>query len=358
MSVTCFSYICPVKLYYYMHHRYFPFRLVTLALLILSACQKPVATTTAETPLTTMAFGSCNREDLPQPLWEPIVQNKPQVWVWLGDNMYGDSDTMAVLQRKYNMVLQEPGYQQLQKQAEVIGVWDDHDYGKNDAGKEYKMKAESAQLFWDFIGEPAGSPRRKQEGIYSAHTYGPMGKQVKVILLDSRYHRDSLARINRVYQVNHTGDILGEEQWRWLEQELRNSKADINIIGNGIQVLPEEQVYEKWANFPAARKRLLGLIAASGARGVILLSGDRHIAEISRTSLPGMSYPLYEITSSGLTHVYSGPAIEPNKYRVGNLIKQLNFGVLNFNWGEKSVEVEMLIKGEDDKMLLKETVRY
>ncbi|MFD2513062.1 alkaline phosphatase D family protein [Pontibacter locisalis] len=329
-------------------------------MLLFTACQKPGTTSpvASSEPLHTVAFGSCNREDLPQLLWAAINQSNPDVWVWLGDNIYGDSDTMAVLQRKYNMVLQEPGYQQLQANAKVIGVWDDHDYGKNDAGKEYEMKEESAQLFWDFIGEPANSPRRQQEGVYSSHTFGPDEKQVKVILLDSRYHRDSLARINKVYQVNRTGDILGEEQWEWLEKELKNSKAEINIIGNGIQILPQEQVFEKWDNFPAARKRLLNLIASSGAKGVILLSGDRHIAEISKTTVSGMSYPLYEVTSSGLTHVYSGSNVEPNKYRVGVLIKQVNFGVLNFDWSNNTVKVDMLIKGEGGEVLLKETVSY
>ncbi|WP_299826422.1 alkaline phosphatase D family protein [uncultured Pontibacter sp.] len=340
-----------------MRTNYTPLQLLAFLLLILGGCQKPAATQT-QTPITTLAFGSCNREDLPQPLWEPINQNKPQVWVWLGDNIYGDSYDMNVLRQKYDKVKAEPGYQQLMATSDIIGVWDDHDYGLNDGGKEFTMRKESAQVFWDFIGEPAQSPRRTQEGVYSSHTYGPKGKQVKVILLDSRYHRDSLARINREYQINRTGDILGEEQWRWLEQELKHSKAAINIIGNGIQVLPEEQVFEKWANFPAARKRLLDMVAASNAKGVILLSGDRHIAEISKTDLPGMSYPLYEITSSGLTHVYSGAAKEPNQYRVGELIKKLNFGVLNFNWNKEQVAVEMLIKGENDTILLKETVVY
>ncbi|WP_439881129.1 alkaline phosphatase D family protein [Pontibacter sp. MBLB2868] len=329
-------------------------------LLVLNACQQPatVSTSNAQEPITKLAFGSCNRQDLPQPLWSVINNNDPDVWVWLGDNIYGDSDTMAVLQRKYNMVLQEPGYKELQADTKIIGVWDDHDYGKNDAGKEFKMKEESEKLFWDFIGEPANSPRRQQEGVYSAHTYGPEGKQVKVILLDSRYNRDSLERINGVYQVNATGDMLGEEQWQWLEKQLRESKAAINIIGNGIQVLPEEQVYEKWGNFPKSRERLLKLIADSGAKGVMLLSGDRHIAEISKTNLPGMSYPLYEITSSGLTHVYRGDSIEPNKYRVGNLVKQLNFGLLYFNWGKENTQVRMVIKGEGDKTLLEKTVTY
>jgi alkaline phosphatase D len=340
---------------------YLPQNLLFCFLLSLAACRQPVATTSGvitSAPIQTLAFGSCNRQDLPQPLWPVINKNNPDVWVWLGDNIYGDSDTMAVLRRKYEMVLQEEEYKRLQNQTKIIGVWDDHDYGKNDGGKEYKMKQESAQLFWDFIGEPANSSRRKQAGVYSAHTFGPKKKQVKVILLDSRYHRDALERINGVYQVNQKGDILGEEQWQWLQKELSTSKAAINIIGNGIQVLPQEQVYEKWDNFPASRQRLLNLIAASGAKGVILLSGDRHIAEISKTQLPGMSHPLYEVTSSGLTHVYSGDKTEPNKYRVGDLVKQINFGLFQFEWDKKSVKVEMMVKGSDDKVLLKEVVTY
>ncbi len=341
-----------------MPSKYTFFRYLTFLLLILSACQKPQSISETKEPLTSIAFGSCNREDLPQVLWPSITQNNPQVWVWLGDNVYGDTYDMSVLKKKYDSVKAQPGYKQLMASTKVIGIWDDHDYGLNDGGKEYSMKQESAQLFWDFIGEPANSPRRKQQGVYNAHTYGPKGKQVKVILLDSRYHRDELKRVNMVYQVNETGDMLGEEQWKWLEQELRNSKAEINIIGNGIQILPEEQIYEKWSNFPASRQRLLKLIADSGAKGVILLSGDRHIAEISKTELPGMNYPLYEVTSSGLTHVYSGTNIEPNKYRVGKLVKQLNFGLMHFNWSGNSVKVEMLVKGEDNNTLLKQTVLY
>lgn len=329
-------------------------------LLLLNACQKPAATTVApDGTITTLAFGSCNRQDLPQPLWNSVLQHKPQVWVWLGDNVYGDTDDMNVLQQKYTMVQQQPEYKQLAASAKVIGTWDDHDYGKNDAGKEYKMKQESAQLFWDFIGEPADSPRRQQNGVYSVHDFGPVGRRVKVIMLDSRYNRDSLQRVDKVYLRNETGDVLGEEQWQWLEQELRNSTARVNIIANGIQVLPEEHAYEKWANFPASRQRLLNLIASSGAKGVILLSGDRHIAEISKVNVPGMAYPLYEVTSSGLTHTWSkGYAAESNRHRVGGMIAELNYGLFNFDWSRQPVRVEMQVKGQQDTTFLREVAIY
>jgi alkaline phosphatase D len=62
----------------------------------------------------------------------------------------------------------------------VIGTWDDHDFGLNDAGKELEGKQTSQKLMLDFLDEPLDSPRRRQEGVYTSYTYGPAGKQIKV----------------------------------------------------------------------------------------------------------------------------------------------------------------------------------
>jgi alkaline phosphatase D len=336
-----------------------------LLLLLSLACQRPAdgGKSRKEAPLSTIAFGSCNRQNLPQPLWTEILSQRPQLWVWLGDNIYGDSEDMAVLEEKYQQQKQQPAYARLAETTRVIGVWDDHDYGVNDGGKEYPKRVESQRLFWDFIGEPSNSPRRQQQGVYSAHTFGPAGKQVKVILLDSRYHRDSLhqAVLNGVKTnlPNETGDLLGEEQWQWLERELRNSPAQLHLIGNGIQVLPEDHRFEKWANFPTSRQRLLDLIASTQAKGVILLSGDRHIAEVSRMQHPGIPYPLFEITSSGLTHTQKAPATpEVNRHRVGEVVFQLHYGLLSIDWNGSQPQVQVKIKGEGDATFLEQFITF
>lgn len=342
-------------------------RQALLALLLLPfACHRPETgggKFRSEAPLTTVAFGSCNRQDLPQPLWSDILQQRPQVWVWLGDNIYGDSEDMTVLAQKYQQLQEQPGYASLAGNSRLIGVWDDHDFGLNDGGKEFPKREESQQLFWDFIGEPVGSPRRQQRGVYSSHTFGPAGKKVKVILLDGRYHRDSLHQVVRdgvtVNLPNQTGDILGEEQWAWLEQELRDSPAQLHLIGSGIQVLPEDHRFEKWANFPRARHRLLNLIAATRAKGVILLSGDRHIAEVSRINHPGIPYPLFEVTSSGLTHTWKPPIVpEVNRHRVGEMVARLNYGLLSIDWRGSEPRVRVQIKGEKDATYLDQPIRF
>ncbi|WP_192822467.1 alkaline phosphatase D family protein [Rufibacter sp. LB8] len=337
-----------------------------LLLLLLTACTStdtarletlPLASASA--PLSVIALGSCNSQDRKQPLWEEILKNNPQLWIWLGDNIYGDTEDMALLKVKYEKQRQQPGYQKLLATVPVVGIWDDHDYGQNNAGKEYAHKAESQQLFWDFVDEPANSPRRKQEGVYSAHTYGPPGQQVKVLLLDGRYHRDPLIGEEPKYKPNPTGDMLGEAQWQWLERELTNSTAQFHLIGSGLQFIADDHRYERWGNFPASRKRLFDLIARTKAANVILLSGDRHFAELSKIDWPGVPYPLYDLTSSGLTHNWrDGFFIEPNRHRVGAIQDRLNFGLLKIHWDQNPVVVEFQIRGKSNRLVQRIKAEY
>ncbi|WP_266367095.1 alkaline phosphatase D family protein [Tellurirhabdus rosea] len=325
---------------------------------LLSACQSSRNTAqSTQKPVTTLAFGSCSDQKRPQPLWDDIVAQKPDVWVWLGDNIYGDSENMDTLKAKYNRQKSNPVYQQLRQSTSIIGVWDDHDYGVNDGGKEYPRRKESQQLMLDFLDVPASSPLRRQEGGYSAHVYGPKGQRVKVILLDARYFRDPLKKDGRANVPDPTGDMLGEAQWQWLERELTGSDADVHIIGSGVQVLPEEHPYEKWANFPTSRQRLLDLLAKTKPKGALFISGDRHMAEVSKVSIPGLGYDVFDITSSGLTHV-SKPHEEPNRHRVGAMITQLNYGLITINWGQKPLTATVRINGDERATHLVQEIRF
>ncbi|MEK6479033.1 alkaline phosphatase D family protein [Catalinimonas sp. 4WD22] len=299
--------------------------------------------------VSTIAFGSCNRQDQPQPLWQPILANNPDLWIWLGDNIYGDTDDMEKMASMYAQQKQKADYQELYENVPVIGIWDDHDYGINDGGKAFHKKAESRDLMLDFLDVAEDAEVRQREGGYQAYTIGPEGKQVKVILLDTRYFRDTLLDSNEVgrrYEPNPDGDMLGEAQWRWLEKELKESTAEINILASSIQVLSEEHGFEKWANLPASRERLFQLIADAKAKGVVFLSGDRHFGEISKINISGVPYPVYDITSSGLTHIYES-ADESNRHRVGKLVTNLNFGVIEIEWGN-TINLTFKIKGEEN----------
>lgn len=304
-----------------------------------------------------IAFGSCNRQSLPQPLWEVIARDQPGLWIWLGDNIYGDSNDMAVIKAKYDLQLQQEGYKKFTAQVPVIGTWDDHDFGRNNAGKFYPYKKATQQLALDFLQEPAYSPRRQQEGIYTAYDYPLKRKTIKVLLLDVRYHQDSLqVDSTQQYIPNTTGDLLGEAQWQWLENQLSTSTADVHIIGSGIQIIPDKHAYEKWGNFPNARQRLFDLLVKTQAKGVFLLSGDRHTGEISKLEVPGLGYPLYEITSSGLTHTSVNKTSEYNPYRVGPLVNQKHYGLFRFREKGNRIAVEVDLKGEQGQSYYQEKI--
>ncbi len=307
------------------------------------------------------AFGSCSNQSFPNQMWGEINLNKPEVWIWGGDAVYSDTEDPEFMKEQYRIQKSKPGYQNLLKQTKVIGTWDDHDYGANDAGKEYPMKYKSKKMFLDFLDVPKDDIRRKRDGVYNSQDYKYDKGSIKVILLDARFFRtkltkDPTGKKRYIDNTDSTSTMLGQEQWKWLEKELDSSKADFNIIVTGVQVLSNLHGFEAWGNMPNERTKLLNLIASSKAKGVFILSGDRHVCEISKTKLDNMSYPIYDITSSGLSHSYENVGEEENPYRVSNLIGKKNFTLLNFDFDKHSVLVE--IRGKKNKLLISKDIKY
>jgi alkaline phosphatase D len=305
--------------------------------------------TASETPLQRIAFGSCNHDHKPQPHWKVIADTKPDLWIWLGDIVYARSGDLGDLARRYRSLKENPGYTALRKQTKVLGVYDNHDFitGKNRAAN----KVESQRLLLDFIDEPVASPLRNQAGVYSAYSVGPPGKRVKIILLDGRFHLATAG-----------SDVLGPEQWAWLERQLTDSNADVHLVGTGVQVIPTEHSYDKWADLGGARQRLLDLIAQTKPRNLIFLTGDRHFGEISRLDDRRFAQPLYDITSSGLTHhakdwpFLSNFSKEPNQYRRGSNYLGLNFGLIEFNWETAPPTATLQIRSTDNTVRVEEKI--
>jgi alkaline phosphatase D len=222
---------------------------------------------------------------------------------------------------------------------------------------------------------PKDDPRRTQEGVYSAHLFGPKGKRVQFILLDGRYFRSPLKKgfqpgepgdgFRGIYKSNTDKDatMLGETQCRWLSEQLK-VPAELRIIGAGIQVVADEHGSETWGNFPRERQRLFRLIRETKADGVVLLSGDRHLAEISRLAADhadGVGYPLFDITSSSL-NLPSGNftkskvrfANEINSYRIGLTYFDVNFGTVLIDWDQADPVVRLQVREEQGGVVLQQ----
>ncbi|MCK0160181.1 alkaline phosphatase D family protein [Allomuricauda sp. F6463D] len=335
-----------------------------MALVLFTACKKnagkKVTVIEQPTPDFVVAFGSCNMAQEPNPFWDDILAENPNVWIWGGDIVYADTDDVERLRSIYAMQDTVAEYAKLKGAVPIIGTWDDHDFGLNDAGADFAIKEESQKVFLDFMGVPEDSERRSREGVYASHEYEVPEGKVKVIVLDTRYFRSELIKdeeSEKRYKptTDPEATVLGDAQWQWLENELEGSDADFNLIMSSIQVLSGEHGFETWGNFPLEVEKLENMIAQSGAKGVIILSGDRHISEFSRTDIEGLSHPLVDFTSSGLTHSYSSFSGEPNQYRIGEVVSDKSYGIINLNFADK--EAEFKIMGDNGTVLqeLKQT---
>lgn len=313
-----------------------------------------------------IAFGSCGSQDNPLLVFDVVVKHQPDLFIFLGDNLYGDTRNMNELKAAYTALGSKPTYQNLKKNVPLIGIWDDHDYGQNDAGRHYPYKAESKEIFLNFFNEPADSERRKHEGIYTSYLYETNGKKIQVILLDNRTFRDDLKiytgqfRSDKRYFYNldyapHTDTtktFLGKEQWKWLEAEL-SKPADVRIIGSGSQFGIEFNGYEAWANFPNEQKRFLNLIKKTKANGVLFITGDVHYAEISKLTEPDL-YPIYDVTSSGLSSTWHFAC--PNRNRIEGPVMENHFGLITVDWNASSPAIKMEIFDANDNQRIEKTV--
>ncbi len=308
-----------------------------------------------------LAFGSGNNQRKKNPFWQEIQDKKPNVWIWEGDAIYSDTEDMKVLKNNYDLQKNKPDYQEFIQHIPVIGTWDDHEYGVNDGGAEYPQKVASQKLFLDFLGVPENDIRRHRKGVYFSKNYNVDGHQIKIILLDTRYFRTPLTKdpTGKKRYIPNTygqGTMLGEAQWKWLQKELNNSTADFNVIMSSIQFLSGEHGFESWGNMPHEIKRMEDIIVKSKAKGVFILSGDRHISEVSRKNIGKHLYLLYDFTSSGLTHSYNAFSGEPNPFRITPVIYQKSFGLVKFDVQHHKVRFEMW--GEKNKLLKTNEVQF
>lgn len=322
-------------------------RYLGIALFLLVACKGKHEQPTK----TIIAFGSCAMQDSINLTWDAIAAHSPETFIWLGDNIYGDSEDPAVLAAKYTQQKMQLAYQKLIKSGvKIMGTWDDHDYGLNDGGKEFSARQASKEVMLDFLDVPRDAYVRTHFGVYQKYIVGDEDRRVKIILLDTRWFRDALAPDTTSrgrYIPTPTGSMLGDTQWQWLEMEVRKADAEVLIIGSSIQVHAEEHGFEKWANFPHERTRLYTVLTQSSASAVVLISGDRHHAEVSRIKV-GDRW-LYDVTSSGMTHVYARATDEPNAHRISPVIVRRNWGLFEIVW-EEQPRVHVEIRGINDTL--------
>jgi len=321
-----------------------------------------------DTTLTRIAVGSCNHQSAPQHMWEQIASANPQLFLMIGDNVYGDAGWdgdagLASLRRAYGLQASHPEFTGFRSSVPMMATWDDHDFGFNDAGGSFPFRGWSETLFETFWGSSEAVKARP--GIYDSTITGVAGKRVQVIMLDTRFFRSDLKRgpwtKDRLplggYLPDDSADktVLGEAQWAWLAAELAKP-ADLRIVVSSTQVLTTAHQFEGWTNFPAERTRLLDLLGTREASGLVLLSGDRHAGGIYKVDHGGQT--IWELTSSSLNLTFGddierATQREPDAARVGKIYPVENYGLVDIDWQAKRVTVSL--KGNTSATLASQT---
>ena len=168
---------------------------------------------------TKFGLGSCLDQDYPQPIWETIEKEDLDYFVFLGDNVYGDLPSGSLKKMVSAYKKQKNNFPEWMKNVEILPIWDDHDYGLNDAGSEYPLKRQSQEIYLNFWGIPLDDDRHNRDGIYFSEEKIIQGKVFKLIFLDTRFFRSKLKGPKGKYIENLDPDatILGNSQWNWLE---------------------------------------------------------------------------------------------------------------------------------------------
>jgi alkaline phosphatase D len=268
-----------------------------------------------------IGLGSCLDQDYPQPIWQSIEKEDLNYFIFLGDNVYGDSRYGSLRKMKSAYDKQKKVLPDFLNDISIFSIWDDHDFGINDGGADYRFKRRAQELYLDFWEITKDDDRSNREGIYFSKNEIFFDKKFKFIFLDTRFFRSKLKgkKSNYIENIEPDATILGNVQWTWFENELK-SDFDFLFIFSSIQIIAKDHRFEKWSNFPNERAKLFELLEQFNDK-TILFSGDRHRAGIYRKN------GIIEITSSSMNKPGSSFS-ETDSYLIGKTYPQENYGVL------------------------------
>jgi alkaline phosphatase D len=291
-----------------------------------------------------LLFGSCLSQKKDTSILESLISEGADYVYFLGDVPYSDykahGTSLKALVTAIDDIKKDENFNKLLSSTSVNAIWDDHDYGVPDGGKENPFKQEAELLFLDLFQVPAEDDRRKRAGVYFSQVHKLGSKVIKVIALDTRSFRDPLllGTKKKRYQAdfeNPDKSFLGEEQWQWLIEELKQS-VDMLLVLSSVQVIPMGHSFEKWGNLPYERRSLLKLMDASNAKSKYIFSGDRHFSSSYTWQACHHCEPIHEFTVSGLNKVLSkNIPDEADYFQSMEVIREANY--LEFTIKQNSI---------------------
>jgi alkaline phosphatase D len=268
-----------------------------------------------------------------------MKKKKPDFMVWLGDNLYylykrdwNSFEGMFKKQMKTRRVFYK-FYRDFLGNQPNYAIWDDHDYGPDNSGKDFVLKDTSLMVFKSFWPNYYPEQEQLKGNFYSFKKY-----DAEFFMTDDRFYRDK--------EGDTLGNFLGETQILWLKNKLQNSDATFKFICVGSQVLTDSHFGESYGAYPRERNDLLDFIANNHITGVVFLTGDKHFSEVCTRNWKG--YTFYDFTCSPLTtpplpRRLLGAYTNANRVK-GTDYARKNFGRISISGeeGDRTMKIEVL----------------
>jgi alkaline phosphatase D len=275
-----------------------------------------------------VAFGSCCRiqYDPDQAIWNAVRGLEPDLFFWLGDNIYGDSDQHAALMDLYGRGRVVERLTPLLRSTPQLAIWDDHDFGYNNSDGRSPFKDVALSAFRKVWANPAYG-EADNPGVYFRQSYGG----VDFFFLDGRYHR---SRADTTDDASKT--MLGPKQKAWLKRELAASTAPFKVLisGGGWTAAENEEGGDSWGVFLTERDEIFDFIRDRNIGGVFCISGDSHMGELNcvpRSETGG--YDIYDLCSSPLAQMPAAKNLKQTpEVRIRDTwTRTVNVGLMRFD---------------------------
>jgi len=300
----------------------------------------------ANQEIVTLGFGSCLHQDRSMAILDTIEKKELDLFMFIGDNVYGDQEDgeLDKLIRTYKQ--QYNNLEDFLKNVSTEFIWDDHDFGLNDGGSNYRYKDTAKELFLETWQIPKNDPRRQRDGLYFDKMVEKNGLKIHLIFLDNRtfksewkltdeFNKEGKERY--VEDFNPEKTLLGKKQWSWLKDKLKVD-SNIKIILSSLQILSLGHGWESWDKFPLERSRFFNLIDESNVSNFFILSGDRHRGGFYQFKTAD-NKNIYEFTSSSLNYPIPFNTEEEGPLRIGSTYRKANFGVVRIFEDEVVMEL-------------------
>lgn len=215
----------------------------------------------------TLGFSSCAGTGSNAAVYDEIRRQAPDVFVFTGDLHYANisANDPALFAAAYDLVLSQPAMAAMLRDTPIAYVWDDHDYGPNDADRDSPSKAAAQSAYRLHV------PYQELpvDGVVAqAFDAGP----VRVLMTDLRSERSP-----------DDQTLLGPAQRQWLQRQLLAARDEVPLV---IWVSPSPWIAEPqagqdhWGGYAAERRELADFVAEHDIENLLIVSGDAHMLAI------------------------------------------------------------------------------